>query len=441
VTRLLRRNPHDRDIWRLALPAFGALAAEPLYVLGDTAIVGRLGTHQLGGLAVAGIVLTAVFGIFNFLAYATTAAVARRIGAGDRRRAAEQGVDGLWLALELGVGLTVVGLALAPAIVDAMGASADVRPYALTYLRISLVGAPFVLLMLAGTGYLRGCQDTRTTLVVAVAANVVNLVLEVVLVYGLDLGIAGSAWGTVVAQVGAAAVYVTVVGRAVRAEHASVRPDRAGIRAAAVVGGHLVVRTGALLLSLLVATAVASRIGDAEVAAHQIAFQVWTFLALSLDALAIAGQAIVGRLLGAGDATEARAAARRMLEWGVLGGVVLATAVAATSGVLPALFTGDDAVRHLSGRALLVVAALQPVNAVVFVLDGVLIGAGDSRYLAVAMVGAALVFVPAALAVAASGAGLLALWGAMGLWMGARLAGMGARYAGDAWLVTGAARA
>ena len=435
-----RRSPHDRDIWRLAIPAFGALAAEPLYVLGDTAIVGRLGTHQLGGLAVAGIVLTAVFGIFNFLAYSTTAAVARRIGAGDRRRAAEQGVDGLWLAFGLGVALTVVGFVLAPAIVDAMGASGDVRPYSLTYLRISLVGAPFVLLMLAGTGYLRGCQDTRTTLVVAVAANVVNLVLEVVLVYGLDLGIAGSAWGTVVAQVGAAAVYLVIVARAVRAEHASIRPDRAGIRAAAVVGGHLVVRTGALLLSLLVATAVASRIGDAEVAAHQIAFQIWTFLALTLDALAIAGQAIVGRLLGSGDAAEARTAARRMLELGVLGGVVLGLAIAAVSGALPALFTGDGEVRDLARQALWVVALLQPVNALVFVLDGVLIGAGDARYLAVAMAGAAAVFLPAALAVVASGAGLLALWGAMGLWMGARLIGMGRRYVGDAWLITGAVR-
>jgi len=440
VALVARRSPHDRDIWRLAIPAFGALAAEPLYVLGDTAIVGRLGTHQLGGLAVAGIVLTAVFGIFNFLAYSTTAAVARRIGAGDRRRAAEQGVDGLWLAFGLGVALTVVGFVLAPAIVDAMGASGDVRPYSLTYLRISLVGAPFVLLMLAGTGYLRGCQDTRTTLVVAVAANVANLVLEVVLVYGLDLGIAGSAWGTVVAQVGAAAVYLVIVARAVRAEHASIRPDRAGIRAAAVVGGHLVVRTGALLLSLLVATAVASRIGDAEVAAHQIAFQIWTFLALTLDALAIAGQAIVGRLLGSGDAAEARTAARRMLELGVLGGVVLGLAIAAVSGALPALFTGDGEVRDLARQALWVVALLQPVNALVFVLDGVLIGAGDARYLAVAMAGAAAVFLPAALAVVASGAGLLALWGAMGLWMGARLIGMGRRYVGDAWLITGAVR-
>lgn len=437
---MLRRSPHDGEIVRLAVPAFGSLAAEPLYVLADTAVVGRLGTDPLAGLAIAGIVLTAIFGIFNFLAYGTTAAVARRIGAGDRKRAAEQGVDGMWLGLFLGLGLMAAGLALAPWIVDVMGASDDVRPYALTYLRISLLGAPFMLVALAGTGYLRGCQDTMTPLWIAVGANVANLLVELVLVFGFDLGIAGSAWGTVIAQLGAATVFVAIVGRNVRAEHASITPDRAGIRAAAVVGGHLVVRTGSLLLALLVATAVASRIGDVEVAAHQIAFQIWTFLALTLDALAIAGQAIVGRLLGSGDAAEARTAARRMLELGVLGGVVLGLAIAAVSGALPALFTGDGEVRDLARQALWVVALLQPVNALVFVLDGVLIGAGDARYLAVAMAGAAAVFLPAALAVVASGAGLLALWGAMGLWMGARLIGMGRRYVGDAWLITGAVR-
>ena len=161
-----------------------------------------------------------------------------------------------------------------------------------------------MLIALAGTGYLRGCQDTRTPLVIQLAANVGNLVLEVVLVFGLHLGIAGSAWGTVVAQLGAAGAYVFIVRRAARAEHASLRPDRAGIRAAAIVGSNLVVRTGALLVAFLVSTSIASRIGDAQVAAHEIAFQVWNFLALSLDAIAIAGQAIIGRSLGAGDRRE-----------------------------------------------------------------------------------------------------------------------------------------
>jgi putative MATE family efflux protein len=435
-----RRDPRDGEILRLALPAFGALAAEPLYVLADTAIVGHLGTRPLAGLAVAGTLLSVAFGIFNFLAYATTAAVARRIGAGDRTRAAEQGIDSLWLALGLGLALTAIGLAVAPGIVRAMGASARIRPDALTYLRISLLGAPAVLIALAGTGYLRGCQDTRTPLVIQVAANVGNLALELLLVFGLHLGIAGSAWGTVIAQFGAAAAYVTIVRRAARVEHASLRPDRVGIRAAAIVGSHLVVRTGALLIAFTVSTSVATRIGDAPVAAHEIAFQIWNFLALSLDAIAIAGQALVGRSLGAGDREGTRAAARRMIEWGVVAGFVLGAAVALASPLLAQVFTHDHQVRNDALPILLIVAAMQPMNGVVFVLDGVLIGAGETRYLALAMLAATATFVPAALAVDALGGGLVALWGALTLFMVARLVGMGRRYLGDHWLVVGASR-
>ena len=219
-------DARDREILRLAVPAFGALVAEPLYVLADTAIVGHLGTHQLGGLGVAGAVLTATFGVFNFLAYGTTAIVARHLGAGDERSAAEHGVAGMWLALALGIGLTVLGLIASNVVVHAMGASSHVAPYALTYLRISLLGAPFVLLALAGTGYLRGLQDTRTPLYIALAANTFNLALEVVLVYGIHLGVAGSAWGTVVAQIGAAAAYLVIVRHNLRRAHASARPRR-----------------------------------------------------------------------------------------------------------------------------------------------------------------------------------------------------------------------
>jgi putative MATE family efflux protein len=437
---MLRRGEHDREILRLAVPAFGALAAEPLYVLVDTAIVGRLGTEPLGGLAIAGSVLIVLFGIPNFLAYSTTGAVARRVGAGDRRAAVHQGIDGIWLALAIGAGLAVLGLVLAPVIMDVMGASDDVRPYALTYFRISVLGAPFLLVALAGAGYQRGCQDTRPTLVIALASNVANLLIELLLVYGFDLGIAGSAWGTVIAQAGAAVAYLAIVERDARRYGASWAPDRAGIRATAVVGGHLVVRTGALLLALLVATAVASRIGDTDVAAHQIAFQVWTFLALSLDAIAIAGQALVGRYLGADDPARTRAAARRMLELGVLAGVAIGALVVATRGVLPALFTDDAAVRDAATSVLLVVGVMQPVNAVVFVLDGILIGAGDTRYLGLAMVAATALYLPVAWLVVVFDRGLLALWGALALLMVARLVGMGWRYLGDAWLVTGATR-
>jgi len=438
----VRRSPHDREIVRLALPAFGALAAEPLYILVDTAIVGHLGTNPLAGLAVAGTVLTATFAIFNFLAYSTTGAVARQVGAGNRRAAAEQGVDGFWLAAGLGVALAVLGLALSPVIVDAMGASTRVHPFADTYLRISIIGAPALLITLAGAGYLRGLQDTRTTLVIAVASNAFNVIVEIVFVYGLDLGIAGSAWGTVLAQYGAALAYIAVTARNVRLEHASVRPQAAGIRATASVGGRVVVRTGSLLAAFLAATAIASRIGDDDVAAHQIAFQAFLFLGLSLDAIAIAGQAMIGRFLGAEDAGEARAAARRMIEWGVAVGVMFGVLLAILRPVIVPLFTPDPDVQSLALQVLLIVAAMQPLNAVVFVLDGILIGAGDVTYLAVAMLVATLgVFVPAAAAVLVFDGSLLWLWGALTLWMGARFVGMAVRFVGSGWQVTGAVRA
>jgi MATE family, multidrug efflux pump len=434
-----RTSPHDREIWRLALPAFGALAAEPLYVLVDTAIVGQLGTRPLAGLAIAGAVLTAAFALFNFLAYSTTAAVARRLGAGDRRIAAELGIDGIWLALALGVGLMLLGLLASSWIVDAMGASANVRPFALDYLRISLLGAPALLVTLAGAGYLRGMQDTRTTLYIAVGAAVLNLALEVVFVYGFDWGIAGSAWGTVVAQVVAATAFVAIIVRSVRRESASWRPKAAGMKQTAVVGGPLIVRTASLLVVFLAMTNLAARISDDAVAANQIAFGIFLFLALCLDALAIAGQAMTGRFLGASDAHEARAAARRMIEWGIAMGIVFGSIIAIARPALVPLFSDDPGVRDLASQLLLVVALLQPLSAVVFVLDGVLIGAGDQRFLALAMVLATfLVFAPLALLVTVADAGIVALWGALSLWVLARCIGVGGRYLSSGWQVTGA---
>jgi putative MATE family efflux protein len=436
----MRLDARDREMFRLAVPAFGALVAEPLYVLADTAIVGHLGTHQLGGLGVAGTVLTAVFGVFNFLAYGTTAIVARHLGAGDERAAGEHGVAGMWLAVGLGLGLMAFGFAVSSVVVRAMGASSNVAPYALTYLRISLLGAPFVLVALAGTGYLRGLQDTKTPLVIAVAANVFNLALEVVLVYRVHLGVAGSAWGTVAAQVGAAAAYIAIVRYNLRRANASARPQRNRIRAAAVIGAHLTVRTASLLFAFTTAGAIAARLGDVQIATHQIAFQVWWFLALCLDAIAIAGQAIVGRALGADDAPGTRDASRRMLQWGVGIGVALGLFVLLTEPLVAITFTHDSAVRHTLGPVLVAVALMQPIGGAVFVLDGILIGAGDVRYLALAMAAATACYLPLAFLVLATHASLVALWGALAVFMLARLYGMGRRYRGDAWLVTGTLR-
>jgi putative MATE family efflux protein len=438
--RHLRSHPDDREIAQLALPAFGALIAEPLYILTDTAIVGHLGTPQLGGLAVASGVLLTLYAVFIVLAYGTTAAVSRLLGAGHTREAAHQAVQSMWLAAGIGLAVGALGYVLSDALVDAIGADGSVRTNALVYLRISLLGVPAILLVMAGTGYLRGVKDTRTPLAVALGTALLNLGIEVVLIYGLDRGIGASALATVLAQNAAAGVYLRQVLRAARQQGAALAPDAASIRKLAVVGRDLLIRTAALRAALVVTTTVATRIGPVDVAAHEVAFQVWSFLGLGLDAIAIAGQAIVGHALGAGDGEAARSAGRRMIEWGVAAGVVSGLAVAVSRSALPHLFSGDAEVVALAGFLLVWVAALQPVNAVAFVLDGVLIGAGDMRFLAWAMAGAAAVFVPAALAVLATGAGIGWLWAALGLLMTTRAATLLARFASDRWIVLGAIR-
>lgn len=446
----LRPTRDDREIGRLAVPAFLALVAEPLFLLGDAAVVGHLGTRELAGLGIAGTILQTVVGLCVFLAYGTTAGVARRLGAGRRGEALSQGVDGLWLAVAIGVPVTVAGVVLTGPLVALLGPGTGVAGPAATYLRIALLGVTPLLLMLAATGVLRGLQDTRTPLVVAVAGNVLNLLLNVLLVYGAGafdgLGIAGSALGSVLAQLASAGALVAVVARAARREGASLRPHLPGIRSAARAGVPLLVRTLTLRASLLVTTyavVVAGRHGGdpaVPIATHQLAMTIWGFLAFTLDAIAIAAQAITGRHLGAGDVAAARSVTRRMVGWGAVCGVVTGVGLAATSPWLGPLFTSDGAVHDALVPALLVAALAQPVAGVVFVLDGVLIGAGDGRYLAVAGVVVLAGYAPLVLLVATvPDATLTWLWAVFCLvFMGGRLVTLVHRGYGDRWLVTGA---
>ncbi|MFE2218891.1 MATE family efflux transporter [Streptomyces canus] len=434
------RRQHDREIVALAVPAFGALVAEPLFVMVDSAIVGHLGTAQLAGLGIASALLTTAVSVFVFLAYGTTAAVARRVGAGDLQAAIRQGMDGIWLALLLGAAVIAVVLPTAPSIVELFGASDTAAPYATTYLRISALGIPAMLVVLASTGVLRGLQDTKTPLYVAIAGFVANAVLNAGLVYGADLGIAGSAWGTVIAQCGMAAAYLVVVVRGARRHGAFLRPDASGIRASAQAGVPLLVRTLSLRAILMIATAVAARLGDADIAAHQIILSLWSLLAFALDAIAIAGQAIIGRYLGADDTDGARQACRRMVEWGIAVGVALGVLVVLSRPLFLPLFTGDSTVKGAALPALVIVALSQPICGVVFVLDGVLMGAGDGPYLAKAMILTLVVFAPVALLVPALGGGLTALWAAMTLMMTVRMLTLWLRSRSGRWLVTGATR-
>ncbi|MEX2290488.1 MAG: MATE family efflux transporter [Mycobacteriales bacterium] len=445
TARRTDRLATDREILRLAVPAFGALVAEPLFLLADSAVVGRLGTPPLAGLGIAGSVLASAIGVFVFLAYGTTAAVARRVGAGDLRAAVEDGIDGVWLAALIGAATAVLGFVFAPQVVAGFSASGAVAEQAVIYLRWSLPGLPAMLVVLAATGILRGLQDTRTPLLVAAAGAAANLVLSIGLVHGAGMGIAGSALGTVLAQAGMAVAFLVVVVRAARRTGAALRPDAAGLLRVGRVGLPLLVRTLTLRAALLVTTYVAVAQGDAELAAHQVATVLWGFLALALDAVAIAGQALTGRALGAGDGEAARALTRRMLVWGIGAGVVLGAGVLALRPVLAPLFSPEPEVQGALVAVLVVVAVTQPLAGWVFVLDGVLIGAGDGRYLAVAGLITLVGYLPFALLVLASPvagtAGLVWLWVAFaGGFMLVRAITLGLRLRSGAWLVMGAVR-
>jgi putative MATE family efflux protein len=435
----------SRAILALAVPALGALVAEPLFLLADSAIVGRLGTVPLAALGFAGAVLAAVVSAFVFLAYGTTAAVARRVGAGDRAGALQQGIDGLWLAAGLGTAVAVATVLLAPQAVAAFHAPPDVAEQAVTYLRWSLPGVPAMLVVLAATGVLRGLLDTRTPLAVAAGGAVLNAVLNLLLVHGFQLGIAGSAVGTATTQLLMALTVVAVVVRGARRAGAPLRPDLPGIRAAGRAGAPLLVRTLALRAALLVTTYAATAAGPAQLAAHQVVNSLWGLLALALDAVAIAAQAITGTALGAGNVAAVRAATRTMVRWGLGAGAVLALLVAPAGPLLGPVFSADPQVRAAITAALLVAAVTQPLAGYVFVLDGVLIGAGDGRYLAWTGVVQLALYAPVALLVARVGepgiGRLVLLWVAFsGGYLALRAVALGLRARSDAWLVTGAVR-
>ena len=428
------RSPHDREIFRLALPALGALAAEPLYVLADTAIVGHLGRPQIAALGLAAAVLSTAFTIFNFLAYATTAAVARASGAGQPERAARLAAQALWVALAIGVALVVVCEAAAVPILRGLGGHGRSGHFALVYLRIAAVGLPAALVALAGQGYLRGVSNFRRPLEIVVTANVVNIVLELLFVYGFHWGIAGSAAGTAIAQAGMGVAFVVELLRP-RAE--SRRPSLREMRPMLRTGRQIFVRTTALLASFLVAASVLARMGDAQLGAHQIAFQLFIFLALVLDAIAIAGQVIVGRMLGAGDAEGAHASALRMISWSVAVGAMFGLVLLPLRHVVPRAFTGDAAVLAQAAKLWPFFALMQPLGGAVFALDGILIGASDTAYLMWSMLAASALFVAIAALSLALGWGIVGVWAGLDVLIAARLTLLALRFTGRRWAVVG----
>lgn len=433
----------DRDILRLAVPALGALVAEPLFLLTDTALVGHLGAEILGGLSIGSALLQTIVGLLIFLAYATTPAVARRLGAGDRAGAIRAGIDGLWLAIGIGAVLLVAGLPASEWLVRLFGAGPQVTAAAHTYFSISLWGIPGMLIVIAANGLLRGLHDTRTPLIVAVAGFGANAALNVLFIYGLGWGIAGSAFGTVLAQWGMALVYIVIAIRAARRVGTTLRPGLAGVRSAAGSGWWLFLRTASLRAAMLATVFVGTDLGVPELAALQVALTVFSTLAFILDALAIAGQALIGHGLGASDSPRVTAITRRLILHGLTTGLALGVIVAALAPVTGFVFTSDAVVRDLIAVTMFVMAFGLPLAGYVFVLDGVLIGAGDAKYLAITGFVNLAMYLPLLLLVplAADGTGLYWLWAAFGFgYIGARALTLGLRARGDKWIVTGADR-
>jgi len=427
-----------REILALALPAFATLVSEPLLLMADSAMIGHLGTRELAGLGLATSVLGIINGLCVFLAYGTTSMVARRIGAGDLPRALAGGLDGMALGAGLGSVLAVLLHFLAPTVIGWYGATPEVADQAVAYLRIAGWGLPMLLLVLASTGVLRGLQDTRTPLRVAVGINLANIALNAVLIYGVGMGIRGSATGTLLAQAIGATILSWVVVRGARAAGAPVGIRLHGVLEAARGGVWLVLRSVWLQAALAATVTVAARTGAVGLAGHQVTNSIWSFLCLALDALAIAAQAMVGRELGAGDPDKVRAITAKLCWWGAGGGVVFALLLAAVRGLLAPLFTPDPAVQHLLVRLLLVLALVTPVAGIAFVLDGVLIGAGDARYLAFAGMVATACYLPMAWWVDRTGAGVLWLWLAYGGYLVARVLTLVWRSRSDAWMRLGA---
>lgn len=440
----------NRQILGLALPAFGALISEPLFILADTAIVGHLGTEQLAGLSVASTVVQTVIGLMIFLSYSTTPAVARLFGARNLKGAYEKGRDGLWVALVLGLVLAVAGWVLAPTVLGTMGAHGETLDHAVDYMRWSMPGLPGMLMVLAALGILRGLQDTKTPLYVAATGAAVNVVLNLILVFLFHLGVAGSAIGTSLVQWGMAAVYLVMIIGGSR-DH-GVRWTTSARRVGSIlsVGSWLMLRTASMRAAMLLTVLVVTHQGPVNLAAYQMTMSLFGFMAFGLDALAIAAQALLGKEMGSRDLTResekqhVRTLMNRLIRWSMGFGVI-------TGLVCPVLgfgfgwaFSPDPHVQQLFAAAMIVVAIGQPLASYVFILDGVLIGAEDVKYLALASLISLLVYAPmlwGIFAFSADRGGSVDMWGFVWVWiayamgfMGLRGITLGWRSRSDVWI-------
>lgn len=436
----------DRQIVSLALPTLATLLAEPTLILVDTALVGRLGIDPLAGLSLASTILTTMVGICIFLSYATTASTARYFGAGKPARALRLGMDGVWLAIGLGIVLMLTLLFFGKTILSWFGPEAAVLHESTRYLSASAWGLPGMLIVLAATGTVRGMLDTKTPLYVATAGALANIPLSYLLIYPAGLGVAGAGYGTALAQTGMGLALGAVVARAAYRQKVSLLPSGAGVLKSLRDSIPLIIRTLSLRVSILLTVTAATALGTTALAAHQIINSIWNFAAYGLDALAIAAQALVGQALGASAPERVRQVLSRCLWWGIGVGAVLGVVLALASPFVPRAFTGSGEVASWAMWGLVVCAVGLPIASIAYMLDGILIGAGDTRYLAWMMILALVLYTPVPLALAGPGAdlgmvGLIALWaGYAGIFMGARSLTLYFRTRGDRWIVLGETR-
>lgn len=437
------QRPLSRQILSLAVPAFGALIAEPLFLLADTAMIGRLGAAELAGVGLAAAIVQTATGVLIFLAYSTTPAVARFLGAGQLHNALARGRDGIWLGLGLGAVLAVIGWFAAPLLANI--ATQDAAPHAINYLQYSMLGLPAMLAVLAATGVLRGLQDAKTPLIVAGAGFGLNILGNYLLIYVLGLGVIGSALGTSVIQWLMLAVYAAILIPRMRKYDVGFAPTTAGLRATAQVGSWLLVRSASLRVAVLATVLTATSLGTEVLAAHQIVFNVYSTMAFALDALAIAAQALIGKELGASNVPTVRALTSTMIRWSFGFGVITGLLLGATAVWLPYAFTTDPAVIEATTAGLIVLAVSQPLSGYVFVLDGILMGAGDAKYLGLIGIANIVIYLPAlaglaSLATNATHIGAVAyVWiGFAGVFVAARALGLWLRIRKDTWIRLGA---
>ncbi|GAB10900.1 hypothetical protein GOARA_063_00990 [Gordonia araii NBRC 100433] len=427
-----------RRIADLAFSALVVLIAPPLYLLLDLAVVGRLGTRELAALAVGTLILAVLSTQLTFLSYGTTARSARRFGEGDRDAAIDEGVQATWIALTVGLAIVIAGFVAAPWIMRALVPDAEVAHDGAGWLRIAILGVPMILVAMAGNGWMRGVQETRAPVLNVVVGLSIAAVLCVGLVPGIgplpQLGLDGSAWANVVGQSTTGLLFGAALWREARRSGVDGRPDRSIIAAQLVMARDLIARSASFQICFISAAAVAARYSVASVAAHQVVLQVWEFLSLLLDSLAIAAQSLVGAALGASAVSEARRVARRVTVVSIGVSVLVAALLAAGASVLPRLFNSDPEVLNAIATPWWFLIAMLPIAGIVFALDGVLLGAGDAAFLRTATLAAALgTFLPLIWASHFFGWGLAGIWTGLLVFMTARLAAVWWRYRSDRW--------